>query len=147
MTETMKIGKVFRKRLEVFKAFGFKGTALMTTGWRIRGQENRNVWVASKGEYANPPDPIPLGENTLSDDGKRFTDRRDHRRPDAKGYGERLKTTPLVENILFLRTRQFENDRNDVFKFLGVFMPDLENCFQNVCAWKRVSTECTLPDG
>lgn len=83
----------------------------------------------------------------MSDDGKGFKDRRDRRRPDAQGYGSNLKDTPNIENFLFLRAKRFENDRKDSFKFVGVFIPDVNNCFDNVCVWKKVATECTLPDG
>ena len=131
----------FPTKVKALEEFGFEGQVLVQALWRIPNQSNRYLWFANSGEYRG------LGENygglnTLSDDGLKFTDRRDHREAGANSYGNHASKD--VERILFLRTTRFGQE---TFKFAGVFKPDLERSILNVSAWKRVSDECSVPNG
>jgi SET and RING associated domain len=135
MNDKLKANDRFKDRMEVLRKFGFVATVLQKAVWCIPSQTNRYVWIAHSGEYVS-------GLNTLSEDGERFEDRRDHKLKGAANYGTHASED--IERILFVRTTHL--GRN-VIKFAGVFVPDLEKSIHNVSAWKRVSDECSLPDG
>lgn len=132
--EVMRVNDTFATKNEVLKKFGFTGRILVQAIWRIPGT-NRDVWVATDGKYDG-------GENTLKNLGNNFMDRRDPNTSGADTYG--VHADEDVERLLFLRTEVY---RKPVIKFAGVFKPDLPASVWNVSAWKRVSDECSLPDG
>jgi len=133
MAGSLELYDQFDDRLEALRAFGFNGRALMQAIWRIPNQSKKYVWIAWSGRYQ-------FGVNTLSPDGRFLKDCRDPQESGADSYAKHVPEDR--EYILFMRNRGM---REVTFK--GVFVPDLEKSFKNVSAWRRVSVECSLPDG
>ena len=133
MAGSLELDDQFDDRLEALRAFGFNGRALMRAIWRIPNQSKKFVWIAWSGRYQ-------FGVNTLSPDGRFLEDCRDPREGGAGNYAKHVPEDR--EYILFMRNHGM---REVTFK--GVFLPDREKSFENVSAWRRVSVECSLPDG
>ena len=132
--EVIKVNKIFDNRIGVLKMFGFVGKGLRHATWRIP-ETNRYVWIATEGSYHG-------GENILTNEGRTFMDRRDPKATGWNTYG--VHSDQDVERLLFLNTMVY---RQPVIKFAGVFKPDMSSSVLNVAAWKRISDECSLPDG
>ena len=135
MADIIKAKDGIKDRIAVLRKFGFDKKSLQQAIWAIPNQSSRYLWIANLGDYDG-------GDNKLSEDGLKFTDRRNPKDSGADGYG--THHSPDVERILFLKTQRYGKT---IFEFAGVFKPDLQRSILNVSVWERVSAECSLPDG